>query len=282
MVAITYRLSRSSLRDYAWSVGPIAAGFIAVPTLACAAGREGGAWWPQLPLPLSVLSTHFTHTSTSISQGRWWTVFTSGVCHPDQIQRDHSVCALLLAGWQPAAAFGPVGTLTAFCGGTALAAINSSGRELQTRQWLDSSTGSMLTMLTPRAAKALNDFDGFWRVCGGGPGVFSLIGADFCLTVERAVQRLREWEDGDARPDEAGALLWLAASLANTAASVLAELRAISSGAALSDAHVGRLTGFGWGVACYLLLRWAKSSRWGGLSRATPGGRSGGRRLGRR
>ena len=176
-VVLTGRLSRGTLLDYAASVGPIAAGFVLVPTLACAAGHEPPETWPQLALSLPTLYKHFTHTSDAPIHGRWWTCLTCGLCHADAAQRDHALRGLLLAGWGPTSELGALATGFSFFGGSAAAALNSGGRDLQTQKWLDSSTGGWAGWVTPRAARLYNAA-GFWRVCGGSPGVFALLAVD--------------------------------------------------------------------------------------------------------
>ena len=88
-VVMLGRLSRGSLFDYALGVGPIAAGMLVVPTLACAAGREPREAWPQLIIGVQTLLSNFTHSPDSEAAGRWWTSLTCGLCHSDAARRDH-------------------------------------------------------------------------------------------------------------------------------------------------------------------------------------------------
>ena len=105
------RLTLGNCLDYTLGVGPIAFGFLAVPTLARAAGREPLEAWVQLPLSLPTLYMHFTHTTDAIQQQRVWTCLSCGVCHASAIERANSLRVLLLAGWQPATSLGALASL---------------------------------------------------------------------------------------------------------------------------------------------------------------------------
>ncbi|KAL1529490.1 hypothetical protein AB1Y20_000436 [Prymnesium parvum] len=248
-------LSRGAFYDYALGVGPIAAGFLLVPTLNCAAGREAPPGWPQLPLPLAMLHCHFTHTSEAHSSGRWWTCLTCGLCHADANARAHSLLGLLLAGWPVASSFGVLPPVVTFFCGTAGAALNSNGRDLQTRKWLDSSTGGWAGWVTPRVARLYNAA-GLWCVFGGSPGVYALVGTNLCLMLEQAFSVLRQGEDGPAsRPHEISSLVFLLGGISNAVNMVLAERRALVEGRSLSGEQVGHLTGFASGIGCYILFR---------------------------
>ena len=236
-VVLTGRLSRGSCYEYGLAVGPIAAGFLLVPTLGRAAGREPPESWPQLALAMPALLAHFTHTSDSLKNGRWYTALTCSLCHADAAQRNQTLLSLLLAGWGPATTLGAASTAACFFSGSAAAALNNAGRDLQTRRWLDNSTGGWASRVTPRAARMYNAA-GFWRVCGGSPGVFALLGADLCLTLEQARSLLRQWEEEPAaRPHLLGSLAWLIGAISNTVSMVLAEQRALTHGQSLSGAQ---------------------------------------------
>ena len=194
-------------------------------------------------LSMPTLLAHFTHTSESLKSGRWYTCLTCSLCHADAAQRDHALLSLLLAGWGPAASLGVAATAAIFFGGTAAAALNSAGRDLQTRRWLDNSTGGWAGWVTPRAARMYNAA-GFWRVCGGSPGIFALLGADLCLTLEQARSLLQRWEEEPAaRPHLMGSLAWLVGAISNTISMVLAEQRALTHGQSLSGAQARKLSG---------------------------------------
>ena len=124
------RLTLGNVIDYSLGVVPLAAGFLILPSLAGAAGREPAEAW-ELSLSLPTLLAHFTHSPDSVEQRRLWTCVTCGLCHPDAVSRAFSLRGLLLAGWQPATSFGALACLATFLSGTATAALNSHGRDLQ-------------------------------------------------------------------------------------------------------------------------------------------------------
>ena len=105
-------------------------------------------------------------------------------------------------------------------------------------------------------------------------GVFALLGADLCLTLEHvlallaSLQRAPEWMVAIGRfcvpINVLQALLLLPALQEARAVVVLveAERRALATGASVSVDHAAHLAGFGWGVCCYLLFREARCRGW--------------------
>ena len=258
----THLLTWRDVTDVALALGPILLPTAVVPTLACAVGAEPPPPWPRLPLSWDALHRHFTYVRGS---DRWWTVFTSALCHADARHRDQNLAGVLSAGWSAQRALGPEGTAFTFFGGHAAAMLNSSGHQAQLSNWIRSATGGLTpAWLASQAARAW-DTAKMQPALGGSAGVFALLGVDLCLAVEDAVRICRRWQTGrhgdEAPPaDIVFALAWLGVHAAATVSLVLAERRSFASGSA-SVSHVGHLTGFCWGLGCYAALRW-RQGRW--------------------
>ncbi|KAL3928477.1 MAG: hypothetical protein SGPRY_002371 [Prymnesium sp.] len=275
------RLSRGSLFDYALAMGPIAAGFLLVPTLSCAAAREPPEWWPQLSISLRALHAHWTHSADAEAQGRWWTCVACAVCHADAASRDHALPSLLLSGLGPATSFGAVATWLTFFGGSAVAALDASGRELQTQKWLEGTTGGWAAWATPRAARLYNA-TGMWRVCGASAGIFALSAVNLCLMLEHAHSMVRRWEEEpSARPYILASVAWAYSGLSNAYGMILDQERS-PNGLTWKP--------FAWGIGCYFLFKilssrspwWRRQQSIGSRLRSLSAVERGGRVLGGR
>lgn len=105
---------------------------------------------------------------------------------------------------------------------------------------------------------------GFWRVCGGAPGVFALLGVDLCLTLERACSLAGHWDQN-------------AEASASTSASACPNHVPNGDGVGWTGVGLGGLglaglgrAGVGWDGARWGGLGWAGAG-WGGLGRAGVG-----------
>ena len=127
--------------------------------------------------------------------------------------------------------------------------------------------------------------------CGASAGIFALLGADLCLTLERVLALLTDLQRAPEEVVPIDVLQALGLSLPalqRMFSLVEAERRALATGASVSVGHAAHLAGFGWGVCCYLLFREARRRGWAApwrqLTRRVRRGGSapaGGRRLGR-
>jgi membrane associated rhomboid family serine protease len=283
-IALHTLYSHRDLIAYAQTAGPYLASIAVMPTIASAAAAEPLPPWPQLPISHDELLRNFTHTSGDAACGRGWTSATCLLAHTDHHHRVHNLLGLAVAGWRPARALGAQGFALTFVGGGVAAALNSAGREVQVRNWLDNGTRGWASYVTPRMAKLWNE-NGAWRLCGASAGVFALLGVDLCLSLEQARELLTAFEVAteEERPQLLGSLLWLGAAVAQTLSHVLHEHRALARGASVSVSHVGHLTGFAWGVGCWAVLVWGrKRARRRRANSAGRGTQGGGRRLGGR
>ena len=156
---------------------------------------------------------------------------------------------------------------------------------------------------TPKAAKLYRGLAPA-NCLGASAGNFALIGVDFCMLLEDAIDVYRRWQ-WEQRLDDIDdgipllspalqSLLALGLSVASIAQLVLSERRGLQSGSPSGVSHAAHLTGFAWGVGVglvrYAWRRWARRS-WEGTSGSVArragfgrrlGGSGGGRRLGGR
>ena len=283
--------------------GPALAAIHLVPTLAVADGREVAPWWPTLPLSSDVLRKHFIAPLGGVSRQNWWTALTSAILHFDEDHRASNATTLLLAGLGPYTAFGSLGWWLTLLGGCVAAVLTSKeGAERQARAVVERYSGGLLTQdgtaakWLSRGATAMPSAGS----AGASAGCFALLGADLCLTLERVaalIDELRRHPE-EAMPWDVLQALGLTLPAVQRLLSVVeAERVALATGASgLSVGHAAHLTGFGWGVLCFLLHRevlrgkrldqrllapWRWLARRVGWGRAR-GGTQAGRRLGRR
>ena len=283
-----HQLRLSDVRNLALTLGPPLAGFVLIPTLACAAGSEAPPGWPQLPLGHATLLEHFTHVQGG---GRSWTLLTSALCHADAAHRERNMLALVSAGWGPARELGRVGFALAFLGGHVAAVLNRSGHLLQLRRSLDANTYGMLPQWAQASGAKLWQQAVPHRLLGGSAGTFAVLGVDVCLKCEAAIALWRQWRDealddidGDplALSPSLGGLLMLSLNAWSICSLVWSEQRSLAAGASVSVGHAAHLTAFAFGVALYAArLAWRRYKRrtWDGTSGR---GRGGGRVLGGR
>lgn len=241
---------RLQLHDF-YELVPYAAAFAAVPTLACAAGREPLPPWPILPLTHSSLLANFTFTADNLKlpRARWWTLFTSAFCHSDAAHRDRNLVNLLLCGLQLAPELGRFGLALTFLGGHAAAALNARGVRLQLERFLDARTGRLAPSWLSGKAAELWSTAAPPTVLGGSAGLFAMLGVDCCIKLREALSILRRWRD-DAEPPVME-LLRLTVHMAPILSLVLSEHRSLRAGASISVGHAAHLTGFAWGVATF-------------------------------
>jgi hypothetical protein len=137
-------------------------------------------------------------------------------------------------------------------------------------------------------ASSMRAQGGFWRICGGAPGVFALLGVDLCLTLEHAVTLADQWDRDEVAGQALVTLTWLACAIGNTMSMVLAEQRALTLGSNQSGGEAAHLSGFAAGIACYALLRFGSRTPLRGVFPFScfgphrAGARGGGRTLGGR
>jgi membrane associated rhomboid family serine protease len=285
MAVVAFR--RLQLSDF-YELAPYAIAFAVVPTLACAAGREPLPPWPVLPLTHEQLLANFTFrqeqslltnfTFTQSSRKKWWTLLTSAFCHADAAHRDRNLVNLLLCGLQLAPDLGRSGLAITFLGGHVAAALNGRGLRLQLENFLEAQTGRMAPQWLSGKAAEIWTKSAPPTVLGGSAGLFALLGVDCCLKVRDAVEMLRGWDVHGEPP--AGELLWLVLHAAPVASLVLSEIQSFRSGSSVSVGHAAHLTGFAWGVGCYLVRaawRRMRAARNGlGGTRTQAGARAGG------
>ena len=268
-------LRRMQISDF-YELAPYAIAFAAVPTLACAAGREPLPPWPVLPLTHSNLLSNFTFTIENLKRAnpKWWTLLTSAFCHSDAAHRDRNLVNLLLCGLQLAPELGRLGLAVTFLGGHAAAALNARGLRLQLERFFDARTGSLApTWLSGKAAK-------LWStaapptVLGGSAGLFAMLGVDCCLKVRDALDLLRRWHYDPEPP--VTELLLLVLHAAPILSLVLTEARSLRSGASVSVGHAAHLTGFAWGMVVFCVHKaWNRAwqhGRWAGRGQGRGGG----------
>ena len=289
MTAIAiHQLRLSDVRNLAFTLGPPLAGFVLLPTLACAAGSEAAPPWPQLPLGHATLLAHFTHVQ---GDGRPWTLLTSALCHADSAHRERNVLALISAGWGPARVLGRAGFALTFLGGHLAAVLNRSGHLLQLRRSLDAHTYGLLPAWAQASGAKLWQQALPHRLLGGSAGTFAVLGVDVCLKCEAAIALWRQWQyealddidDPLALSPSLGGLLMLSLNAWSICSLVWSEQRSLAAGASVSVGHAAHLTAFAFGVALYAArLAWRRSKRrsWDGSSSSR--GRGGGRVLGGR
>ena len=299
------RLSSTDKQNIAYSLGPPLLGFAIIPTLARALNLESMPPWPQLPLSHAWLLKHCTRVEGSpIGAPRPWTLLTSALTHTSAEHRDASAITLLFNGWRPARVLGVYGFALVFYGGHLAALLNNSGQLMQLTRRLDKLTYNTLpAWATPKAAKLYRGLAPA-NCLGASAGNFALIGVDFCMLLEDAIDVYRRWQ-WEQRLDDIDdgipllspalqSLLALGLSVASIAQLVLSERRSLQSGSPSGVSHAAHLTGFAWGVGVglvrYAWRRWARRS-WEGASGSAArragfgrrlGGSGGGRRLGGR
>ena len=242
--------------DYALDCAALALGMAVVPTLAAAAGREPLPSWPTLPLSVRFLQEHLCVRAAGIPSERWYTALSHIACHMDATHRHDNICALVLTGWLPWSVFGRAGWLATLLTGAAVAALDPfHSRQEQIRAYIDAQSGRVLPGgITSGAARWWAACDGNY-MCGASAAACSLLGAEVCLTIERALALYRAWR---RRPDDPSLLVPIgvhALSIYHSAAYVLAEHRSLTSGASLTVNHSAHLVGVGVGVGCYVVYR---------------------------
>jgi membrane associated rhomboid family serine protease len=293
MATVSIRhLTFSDLVRYAHDVGPLIATLHLVPTLAAADGHELSPVWPTLALSSSTLRTHFLAYGRHylVSSGRWWTAFTSMFLHAQADHLANNTIGILFAGVGPHVAFGSVGWWITLLGGNLVAVLSSrEGQERQTRGFIERHTGGYIRQ-DGFLARNLARVQPAAGTCGASAGVFALLGADLCLTLERVLALLADLQRSPEEVvpfDVLQALGLSLPALQRMLSLVEAERRALATGASVSTGHAAHLAGFGWGVCCYLLFREARRRGWAApwrqLARRARrgGGYPGGRRLGR-
>ena len=293
MATVSIRhLTFSDLVRYAQVVGPLLAVLHLVPTLAAVDGRELLPLWPTLALSPATLRTHFLAYGRNYmaSSGRWWPALTSMLLHIDGEHLAGNAISIVFAGLGPHVAFGSVGWWLTLVGGNLAAVLSSrEGQERQTRAVIERYSGGYISQ-DGSVAKWVSRAQPEAGTCGASAGVFALLGADLCLTLERVLALLEELRHApeDVVPlDVLQALGLSLPALQRMLSLVEAERRALATGASVSIGHAAHLAGFGWGVCCYLLFREYRRRRWAApwrqLARRvrTGGGApAGGRRLG--
>ena len=294
MASIAIRhLTFSDLVRYAQDVGPLLAALHIVPTLDAAAGHELSPVWPTLALSSATLRTHFLEYGRHdlVSSGRWWTAFTSMLLHKNTEHLRNNAIAMVFAGFRPHSAFGSVGWWITLLGGNLAAVLSSrEGHERQTRAVIERLTGGYISQ-DGFLARNLARVQPAAGTCGASAGVFALLGADLCLTLERVLALLADLQRAPEQVVPIDVLQALGLSLPalqRMLSLVEAERRALATGASVSVGHAAHLAGFGWGVCCYLLFREARRRGWAApwrqLTRRVRrggGAPAGGRRLGR-
>ena len=284
-------LTFSDLVRYSQDVGPLLLTMHLVPTITAADGRELPPLWPTLPISPTMLRSHFLAYGRShlMSTGRWWTALTSMLLHQDGEHLASNAVSLIFAGLGPHVAFGSVGWWLTLLGGHLAAVLTArEGQERQTRAVVERYSGGMLRQ-DGNVAGWLSKATPPAGICGCSAGTFALMGADLCLTLERVlalVAELRRAPNEVLPLDVLQALGFSLPALQRMLAIVDAERHALAAGASLSVGHAAHLTGFGWGVLCYLVCREARRRRWAApwrqLVRRFSGRRApAGRRLGR-
>ena len=268
--------------DFLLTASPLVAGILAVSTLAAAAGREPSPPWPTLPLKPSDLSAHFLWSNRS----PWYTALTHVLCHANEEHKLANLTTLLLTGSSVHAAMGPLGWWATIVGGALTAALDPlQWRAKQAQSWLNSWTYDMLPSFTPAVARAWTSSSG-WTACGASAAVCAQCGAEAALCLEQFVTLVCSVRDAD---DELRKSLLLPIvthgfMLSRAISYVLSEHRALSGGASLTIWHGAHLTGFWWGVSCYLIYavlqrRWSHTS-WSLRRQWRRGGLGQGHRLG--
>ena len=294
MATVSIRhLTFSDLVRYAQDIGPLLAALHLVPTIAAADGRELSPVWPTLALSSATLHTHFIAYGRNYmaSSGRWWPALTSMFLHYNAEHLASNAISIVFAGLGPHVAFGSVGWWLTLLGGNLAAVLSSrEGQERQTRAVIERYSGGYIGQ-DSRIASTLARAQPAAGTCGASAGVFALLGADLCLTLERVLALLAELHRApeDVVPlDVLQALGLSLPALQRILALVEAERHALATGASVSVGHAAHLAGFGWGVCCYLLFREARRRHWAApwrqlARRARSGGGAppGGRRLGR-
>lgn len=272
--------------DFLLTASPLIVGILVVPTLAAASGREHPSFPLTLPLRPSQLRKHFLWSNAS----PWYTAVSHVLCHADANHQAGNLTALLLTGTSLHAALGRVGWWVTILGGALTAAADPlQWRAKQTKNWLDAWTWDMLPSFTPAVARAWTASSG-WAACGASAAVSAQCGGEAALCLHQFLSVLAHMRD--AGRDVPDTLLIPAVThafmLSRAVSFVLAEHRAIGSGASLAVWHGAHLTGFGWGVGCYVMYALARRFRWRApwtLRRERWSGqhsRGGGRRLGGR
>ena len=182
-------LTFSDLVRFSYDAGPALLAMHIVPTLAAVDGRELPPLWPTLPLSPSTLRSHFLAYGRSClaSSGRWWTALTSMLLHQDSEHRASNAVSLLFAGLGPHVAFGSVGWWLTLLGGHLAAVLSSKeGQERQTRAVIERYSGGYLSQ-DGSVASWISRVQPTAGTCGASAGVFALLGADLCLTLERVL-----------------------------------------------------------------------------------------------
>jgi membrane associated rhomboid family serine protease len=294
MATVSIRhLTFSDLVRYAQDVGPLIAALHLVPTLAAVDGHELSPVWPTLALSSTTLRTHFLAYGRHylVSSGRWWTAFTSMLLHGHAEHLANNAIGIVFAGLGPHVAFGSVGWWITLLGGNLAAVLSSrEGQERQTRAVIERHTGGYISQ-DGFLARNLARVQPAAGTCGASAGVFALLGADLCLTLERVLALLADLQRAPEEVVPIDVLQALGLSLPalqRMLSLVEAERRALATGASVSAGHAAHLAGFGWGVCCYLLFREARRRGWAApwrqLTRRVRrggGAPAGGRRLGR-
>ena len=253
------------LSDF-YDVLPLAAAFALVPTLAASVRQESPPPWPTLPLSHQDLLLNFCFTKRTAAEaldlkGRWWTLFTSALCHSEKSHRDGNMIHLLVVGAQLSSTLGRAGIAFVFFGGHIAALCNSRGTTLQLARYLDATIGNLAPdWVTEGAAKLWTKAAPPPVVLGGSAGTFALLGFDLCVKLDEVRDLLQRCRDSTPAVE----LLRICVPAASVISMVLAERQSMQAGTSIRVGHAAHLTGFAFGVACFALRclwRWTRERR---------------------